>query len=207
MTPLTLVDRRTYNLLMAHAWDRIDEDVEHAIPKAALRGTHKGNERLSDTIRRLMGGPGRGAHHPRRQALHPSIHLAAGTVSTGRRMSEERRQRSITASRADMREIIRESSIFARLQTEVMFCFSSKYALALWEMIQKRGNLKHKNTDEFTPDELRKMLGVPRGKLKEFSHFRQQGADPGGGGGQRVVEPSWSSSMRSAMAGRWSSCG
>jgi plasmid replication initiation protein len=41
-------------------------------------------------------------------------------------------------------------------------------------MIQKRGNLKHKNTDEFTPDELRKMLGVPRGKLKEFSHFRQK---------------------------------
>jgi plasmid replication initiation protein len=37
-----------------------------------------------------------------------------------------------------------------------------------------RGPLKHKNTDEFTPDELRNMLGVPRGKLKEFSHFRQK---------------------------------
>src|SRR3954452_9774028 len=54
LTPLTLVDRRTYNLLIAHAWDRIDEDVEHAIPEAVLRGTHKGNERLSDTLRRLM---------------------------------------------------------------------------------------------------------------------------------------------------------
>src|SRR3954469_1562807 len=54
MTPLTLVDQRTYNMLLAFAWDRIDEDVEHAIPKAALCGTHKGNERLSDTIRRLM---------------------------------------------------------------------------------------------------------------------------------------------------------
>src|SRR3954465_13732542 len=42
MTPLTLVDRRTYNLLLAFAWDRIDEDVEHAIPKAVLRGAHKG---------------------------------------------------------------------------------------------------------------------------------------------------------------------
>src|SRR3954469_5788038 len=54
LTPLTLVDRRTYNMLIAHAWDRIDEDVEHAIPKAVLRGAHKGNERLSDTLRRLM---------------------------------------------------------------------------------------------------------------------------------------------------------
>jgi hypothetical protein len=42
MTPLTLVDRRTYNMLLAFAWDRIDEDVEHAIPKAVLRGTHEG---------------------------------------------------------------------------------------------------------------------------------------------------------------------
>src|SRR4051794_23060438 len=56
MTPLTLVDQRTYNLLIAYAWDRIDEDVEHAIPKAVLRGAHKGNERLSDTIQRLMAG-------------------------------------------------------------------------------------------------------------------------------------------------------
>jgi hypothetical protein len=29
-------------------------------------------------------------------------------------------------------------------------------------MVHKRGYLKHKNTDKFTPDELRKMLGVPR---------------------------------------------
>jgi hypothetical protein len=60
LTPLTLVDRRTYNLLIAHAWDRIDEDVEHSIPKAVLRGTHKGDERLSDTIQRLMAGQGAG---------------------------------------------------------------------------------------------------------------------------------------------------
>src|SRR5918994_466555 len=44
------------NLLIARAWDRIDEDVEHSIPKAALRGTHESNDRLSDTIRRLMAG-------------------------------------------------------------------------------------------------------------------------------------------------------
>src|SRR5687767_2755599 len=54
LTPLTLVDRRSYNLLIAHAWDRIDEDVEHALPKVALRGTHESNDRLSDTVQRLM---------------------------------------------------------------------------------------------------------------------------------------------------------
>ena len=171
LTPLTLVDRRTYNLLIAHAWDRIDEDVEHSIPKAVLRGTHKGDERLSDTIQRLMAGQVEVRIIRDGKRYLRSIHLL-GTVD---RPEDEAEDGSVYYRfPAEWREIIRQSSIFARLQTEVMFCFSSKYALALWEMIQKRGNLKHKNTDEFTPDELRRMLGVPRGKLKEFSHFRQK---------------------------------
>jgi hypothetical protein len=171
LTPLTLVDRRTYNLLIAHAWDRIDEDVEHSIPKAALRGTHKGDERLSDTIQRLMAGQVEVRIIRDGKRYLQSIHLL-GTVA--RPEDEDEDGNVYYRFPAEWREIIRQSSIFARLQTEVMFCFSSKYALALWEMIQKRGNLKHKNTDEFAPDELRRMLGVPRGKLKEFSHFRQK---------------------------------
>jgi hypothetical protein len=171
LTPLTLVDRRTYNLLIAHVWDRIDEDIEHAIPKAVLRGTHKGDERLSDTIQRLMAGQVEVRIIRDGKRYLQSIHLL-GTVA--RPEDEDEDGNVYYRFPAEWREIIRQSSIFARLQTEVMFCFSSKYGLALWEMIQKRGNLKHKNTDEFAPDELRRMLGVPRGKLKEFSHFRQK---------------------------------
>jgi plasmid replication initiation protein len=74
---------------------------------------------------------------------------------------------------AELREIIQQSSIFARLQTEVMFCFTSKYALALYEMVQKRGNLKHKNTDDFSVDEMRGLLGVHRGKLTEYADLRR----------------------------------
>jgi hypothetical protein len=170
LTPLTLVDRRTYNLLIAHAWDRIDEDVEHSIPKAALRGTHKGDERLSDTIQRLMAGQVEVRIIRDGKRYLQSIHLL-GTVA--RPEDEDEDGNVYYRFPAEWREIIRESSIFARLQTEVMFCFSSKYALALWEMIQKRGNLKHKNTDEFAPDELRRMLGVPRGRLRDFSSFRR----------------------------------
>src|SRR3954469_23591452 len=170
LTPLTLVDRRSYNLLIAHAWDRIDEDVEHAIPKAALRGTHKGNERLSDTIQRLMAGQVEVRIIRDGKRYLQSIHLL-GTVA--RPEDEEEDGNVYYRFPAELREIIRQSSIFARLQTEVMFCFTSKYALALWEMVQKRGNLKHKNTDEFTPDEMRKMLGVPHGRLHDFSSFRR----------------------------------
>jgi hypothetical protein len=175
LTPLTLTDRRTYNLLLAHAWDRIDEDVEHAIAKSVLRGTHKGNERIGDTIRRLRAAEVevRIMRDNKRYLL--SIDLL-GTVA--RPEDEEEEGNIYYKFTEDFRKIIQQSSIFARLQTEVMFCFSSKYALALYEMIQKRGNLKSKHLEEFTPDEMRKMLGVPRGKLLAFQHFRERALVP-----------------------------
>src|SRR4051794_5896447 len=175
LTPLTLVDRRTYNLLIAQAWDRIDEDVEHAIPKAALRGAHKGNERLSDTIRRLMAGQAEVRIIRDGKRYLRSIQLL-GTVD--RPEEEEEDGNVYYRFTAEWREIMEKSDIFARLQTEVMFCFTSKYALALWEMVQKRGNLKHKNTDEFTPEEFRSLLGVPPGRLTEFADLRRKALIP-----------------------------
>jgi plasmid replication initiation protein len=74
---------------------------------------------------------------------------------------------------AELREIMQRSDIFARLQTEVMFCFTSKYSLALYEMVQKRGNLKHKNTEDFALDEMRGLLRVHRGKLTEYADLRR----------------------------------
>jgi hypothetical protein len=55
MTPLTLNDRRIYNQLLAHAWDRIQEPGEHVIAKRELRGSHNAtNDRAGDSIERLM---------------------------------------------------------------------------------------------------------------------------------------------------------
>ena len=59
-----------------------------------------------------------------------------------------------------------------------MFSFSSKYALALYEMVQKRGNLKHKFSEEFPLDRFRSLLGVPQGKLVQFFHLKQRALDP-----------------------------
>ena len=54
MQPLTLYDRRCYNLLVANAWDEIEEDEDHVIPKAVLRGSHDSNDRIRDMVHRLM---------------------------------------------------------------------------------------------------------------------------------------------------------
>ena len=46
LSPLTLNDRRVYNLLILNAWDSITEPKEHCIHKRELRGTHHTNERV-----------------------------------------------------------------------------------------------------------------------------------------------------------------
>jgi hypothetical protein len=175
LTPLTLVDRRSYNLLIAHAWDRIDEDVEHTIPKSVLRGTHESNDRLGPTIRRLMAAQVEvrivrdGRRYLRRIQL-------LGVVD--RPEDEDEDGNVYYRFPAELREIIQRSDIFARLQTEVMFCFTSKYALTLYEMIQKRGNLKHKHVDEFGVDEMRGLLGVHPDRLTEFADLRRKALIP-----------------------------
>src|SRR3954454_668963 len=55
LQPLTLNDRRIWNLLMVQAWPTIAEAKQHVISKSVLRGSHAGTERLSDTVKRLMG--------------------------------------------------------------------------------------------------------------------------------------------------------
>ena len=51
---LSLQDRRILNLLIEHAGPQIASEQKHRIPLAALRGAHKGGERVRDSIVRLM---------------------------------------------------------------------------------------------------------------------------------------------------------
>src|SRR3546814_4338122 len=41
LSPLTIADRRIYNLLIPNPWERISEPVIHRIAKTALQGTHQ----------------------------------------------------------------------------------------------------------------------------------------------------------------------
>src|SRR3546814_5854431 len=65
------------------------------------------------------------------------------------------------------------SSDLARLKTQVMYCFESKYALCLYEMIERRIGLEYKQSEEFTIAELRGLLNVPEGKLERFADFNK----------------------------------
>ena len=179
LSPLTLHDRRIYNLLILNAWDSITEPKEHRIHKRELRGSHNVNDRVGESLLRLMGavaelrierdaGDGQGP-----ETFTRRVQLLAGTEESARNNGYV-----YYSFPAAIRGIIRESSQYARLQKQVMFAFSSKYALALYEMVQKRGNLKFKTSEEFPLERFRALLGVDDGKLREFKHFKLRAIDP-----------------------------
>ena len=67
-----------------------------------------------------------------------------------------------------LRDILKHSTIWGRIQAQVMFAFTSKYALSLYELLQKRVNLSHVWSEEFEIDDFRKLMGVPDDKLTQF---------------------------------------
>src|SRR3546814_17542599 len=55
LSPLTLADRRIYNLLIANAWARTSEPVIHPTDKTALKGTPQGNNPQQRSLLSLRG--------------------------------------------------------------------------------------------------------------------------------------------------------
>ncbi len=173
VTPLSLTDRRIYNQLLENAWDAIDKPVSHVIAKAALRGSHNSNDRVGDSLERLMSAIVKVAVIWDGEPAVERVQLLGGNIEANR--SDGLIEYEIPAR---LRRIISNSTVFARLQREVMFALSSKYALTLYEMVQKRGNLRWRSSEKFSLEALRGVLGVPRGKLTSWSNLKLRAIDP-----------------------------
>lgn len=173
VTPLTLADRRIYNQLLENAWDGIEKPVSHVIAKSQLRGSHNSNDRVGDSIERLMSAIVKVQVTWNGEPAIERVQLLGGNIETERR--DGLLEYEIPAR---LRKVIKNSTIFARLQREVMFALSSKYALTLYEMVQKRGNLKWKSSERFSLEDLRGVLGVPKGKLTSWSNLNLRAITP-----------------------------
>lgn len=173
VTPLTLSDRRIYNQLLENAWDAIDKPVLHVIAKAELRGSHNSNDRLGESIERLMAAIVKVEVVWNDKPAVERVQLLGGNVEAAR--ADGLFEYEIPSR---LRKIIGNSTVFARLQREVMFALSSKYALTLYEMVQKRGNLRWRSSEVFTLAALRGVLGVPKGKLTSWSNLRLRAIEP-----------------------------
>lgn len=173
VTPLTLNDRRIYNQLLENAWEAIDKPVTHVIAKSVLRGSHNSNDRVGESLERLMSAIVKVAVTWEGEPAVERVQLLGGNLESSR--NDGLLEYEIPAR---LRKIIRNSQVFARLQREVMFALSSKYALTLYEMVQKRGNLRWKASERFTLDSLRGIMGVPKGKLSSWSNLKLRAIDP-----------------------------
>lgn len=174
---LSLQGGRIFNALIENAVGQLGEDVEHEIAVMKLRGlTHKGSERVHDSVKALMttlieipttdknGLP----------ALMTTQLLMENTITI-----DENDPRAILKYRLTptIRKIIKDSKRWGRLKGYVVYAFSSKYALALYEAICVRINLQ-KDHQFFTVEEFRRLLGVPDGKYREPFNLKKWVIEP-----------------------------
>lgn len=174
MSPLTLQDRRIYNLLIGNAWNDILSKPKHTISRKRLtEHANSNNHDIEASFRRLMSS------------------IVQIRINRNRDGEESVRQISLLGSNEigkrsnvsysfppDLMEVIKNTQIFARLHTKVMFELSSKYSLALYEFLQRRKNMQYKRFEVFSVEELKGLLGVPSGKLKTFGHFNKYALQP-----------------------------
>ena len=166
--PLKLQDKRLFNELLANAWNDIGEGKEHRIHKSHLTHSDRHLGRLDDSLDRLMGtfiktivvkdGEKHRARFHFLARIDDPYEDPDGFIKY--RFSE------------DAEKMMLNSTVFARIQKDVMFALSSRYSLSLYEILAKRVNLKHTQSEIFDLEIFRAMLGVPEDKYKLMAHLR-----------------------------------
>ena len=174
---LSLQDGRIFNALIDNAIGKLGDDTDHEISVRTLRGlNHKGSERVRDSVKALMT-----------TLIEIPVQDQNGLPAVLR--TQLLTENTLTFNEDDpcavlryrltptLRKIIQDSKRWGRLKGFVVYAFSSKYALALYEALAVRINL-HKDEQFFTVKEFRILLGVPDGKYPRYPQLKQWVLDP-----------------------------
>ena len=163
---LEAADRAMLNLLYQHAHDSgnlTDPNAEWEIPFSRLRpSTHESNDRLREALQRLMSVQvsvpyiDRKTDEPRVLITHLFEFF---DVSADGAFARPTLRYGLPRS---LRPIIARSGRWGRVKAEVVCAMSSRYAMALYEMVQLRAGME-RCIEVFTVDRLRDLLGVPPG--------------------------------------------
>ena len=162
----SLADRRTWNLLLVNAWnDRLeDPTADFTIQLSELRGLHDSNDRVRQSLEKI-------------QKTLVKATLPDGTSRTvqmlgGTDIKDSDRTEGVLKYdfHRKLVPLLRESEIYARMEVKVLSAFTSKYALALYEVISTKINLR-KSSEEIDLDTVRLWLGVGDGKLSTWGNL------------------------------------
>ena len=171
---LTLQDQRIWNYLLenAHGPELGDFDRDFTIGLTPLKAGHNSNDRLEDSIERLMQTIAR--------FRAPDGSTVRFQLLGGNNMGDPMRPRGEMTYSFDKRliEVLRGSGTFGKLELAVMEAFTSKYALALYEHMSRKVNLKHVWMAEYSVEEVRDILRVGKDQLKAFGNLKQRALVP-----------------------------
>jgi plasmid replication initiation protein len=182
LTPLKLHDKRLFNEMLANAWNDIGEGKEHRIHKSDIKAIDKNLERLEESVDRLMGTIIKTVVEEDGEKYRRTFTFLARIDNAIRDDGWIKYKFS-----DDAENMMLTSNAFARIQREIMFALSSRYSLALYEILAKRINLSHTQSEVFELSVFRKMLGVPDDKYKLMSHLRTRILDTAFGEVQQLT--------------------
>lgn len=182
---LQAMDRAALNILYQHAHDSgrlADLDAEFEIDLARLRSSkHESNERVRDALLRLMqvvitvpyiGAPTAECPDGEPRLLATPLFAFFDISRAGAPLPATVRY----ALPRKLQPVIAQSERWGRIKAEVVCAMTSKYAIALYELIQLRINMD-RSVETFPIDRFRELMGVPPGKLLRSGNFERRVLD------------------------------
>lgn len=174
-------DRALLNILFQHAHESGNLAVLGAtweLPMASIRpSSHESNDRLRASLSRLL-------------AVQVNVSYRDG--KTGRDMVLQTHLFDAFVTPHDngpmagfvrfgvpdaLRAVLAQSGRWGRIKAQVVCAMTSKYAIALYELVQLRAGLD-RCLESFSIDRFRQLLGVPPGKLTRGPDFMRYCIEP-----------------------------
>jgi len=178
---LEAADRAILNLLYQHAHDsgRLgDKDAEWEIPIAELRtSSHRGNARVRDSVDRLLRVvvtvplPDRKTGEPRILKTHLFDFFNLSADETSERATVR------FGLPKQLQPVLAGSNRWGRIKAEVVCAMTSKYAMAVYELVCLRANME-RCIETFPLARFRDLLGVPPGAYANGPDFRRKVIEP-----------------------------
>jgi hypothetical protein len=178
---LEAADRALLNTLYQHAHDSgrmTDARADWTVPLSDLRFSkqHKGNERVLMSLERLLRIVVTVPYADKRTGESRFIltHLfdffdisAEETARATLRFGLPR----------ELQPILGRSGKWGRIRAEIVNALTSKYAIAVYELVQARAHLD-KCVETIPLEQFRALVGVPPGKLERGNHFITRVLEP-----------------------------
>lgn len=175
-------DRAVFNILYQHAHDSgrlLDPTAEWEIPLATIRESfskHENNARLRETLHRLRSVTVSVGYTD--ENGEPGI-IITGLFDFFAIPAKELTKRPMLryGLPRKLAPMLENSGKWGRIRAEIVCSMTSKYAIALYELVQLRANLD-RCVEVFRVDRLRELLGVPPGNYERVDNLMRKVIDP-----------------------------